>query len=160
MATCVQSVNVTPSTFDYAYGDYDNGSPPFGSDGVGNQVSCLQFGAPYISSGFALISIVTAAPFDPMTALFSPEVCNAVTVILIITCTAGFLISLLEKKNMHLGTFSRGAYWGLLTFIGAAEEEPRQKSARIVMILFILANIGACAQQRRCFASGIAGAGG
>ena len=146
----MQSVNVTPSLFDYAYGDYANGSPPFGSDGVGSQVSCLQFSAPYISSGFALISIATAAPFDPMTALFSADVCNAVTVIIIITCSAGFLVSLLERRNMHLGTFSRGVYWGLLTFLAAAEEQPRQKMARVIMILYILANIGTCSTARAC----------
>jgi hypothetical protein len=108
---------------------------------VWQKVTCLQFGSPYVTSGFSLLSIVNAQPFNVMTALFSPDVCNAATVILIITCSAGFLVALLERNNMHLGTPSRGLYWSFLTFLMVAEEQPRQKPARIVMIAYLLANI-------------------
>jgi hypothetical protein len=139
---CPDAANVTGSyTYDYGYGDYSEGLFPFGDYGVANKIQCLQFGAPYVTSGFSLLSLVTAEPFNVMTALFSPDVCNAATVILIIACSAGFLVSLLEKRNMHLGTPSRGLYWSLLTFLMVAEEQPRQKPARVVMILYLLANI-------------------
>ena len=114
---------------------------PFGDYGVSNEIACLQFGQAYVTGGFALMSLVDAAPFDPLSALFSPEVCNAATAILIIVCSAGFLVSLMEKGNMHLGTPSRGVYWAALTFLNVAEEQPRKKPARILMILYLLANI-------------------
>ena len=144
ISACAGPVNLTSATaalFDYVAGDYAAGVPPFGSGGVQSQIDCLQFGAPYVIGGFALLSLVSAAPFDPISALFSPEVCNAATAILIIVCSAGFLVSLLERGNMHLGTPSRGVYWSALTFLMINEEEPRNKAGRIVMIMYLLANI-------------------
>ena len=144
ISQCAGPVNLTSvsaALFDYAAGDYAAGVPPFGNGGVHSQLACLQFGAPYVIGGFALLSLISAAPFDAISALFSPEVCNAATAILIIVCSAGFLVSLLERGNMHLGTPSRGVYWSALTFLMVNEEEPRNKSGRIVMILYLLANI-------------------
>ncbi len=129
---------------DYEYGDYSSeGLPATGEKGdwAYDYLSCLQYGAPYISSGFALMSVTNSAPFDVMSSLFNADVCNAVTVIVVIACSAGFLVSLLEKQNPHMGTFSRGAYWGLMTFLNSAEEHPRRKPARLVMIVYMLANL-------------------
>ena len=144
ISQCAGPVNLTSATvalFDYNNGDYSAGKLPFGDYGVSTQISCLQFGSAYVTGGFALLSLVNAMPFDPIAALFSPEVCNAATAILIIVCSAGFLVSLLERGNMHLGTPSRGVYWSALTFLMVTEEQPRKKPARILMILYLLANI-------------------
>ena len=144
ISQCAGPVNLTSATaalYDYNYGDYGEGKLPFGDYGVSSQISCLQFGSAYVTGGFALLSLVDAMPFDPIAALFSPEVCNAATAILIIVCSAGFLVSILERGNMHLGTPSRGVYWSALTFLNCAEEQPRKKPARILMILYLLANI-------------------
>ena len=144
ISQCAGPVNLTSASvalYDYNYGDYGEGKLPFGDYGVSNQIACLQFGQAYVTGGFALLSLVDAAPFDPLAALFSPEVCNAATAILIIVCSAGFLVSLLERGNMHLGTPSRGVYWAALTFLASAEEQPRKKPARILMVLYLLANI-------------------
>jgi ABC-type amino acid transport substrate-binding protein len=144
ISQCAGPVNLTSAAaalYDYNYGDYGAGNLPFGDYGVSNQIACLQFGQAYVTGGFALMSLVDAAPFDPIAALFSPEVCNAATAILIIVCSAGFLVSLLERGNMHLGTPSRGVYWAALTFLASAEEQPRKKPARILMVLYLLANI-------------------
>ena len=60
---------------DYAVDGYDEATL--------ETVCCLEYGAPYLSSGFALVSRVTTAPFDVTSALFNADVCNAATVIIV-----------------------------------------------------------------------------
>lgn len=82
ISQCSGPVDLTKATaalFDYTHGDYAEGTLPFGPGGVRSEIRCLQFGQAYISGGFALLSMINAAPIDPVTALFSPEVCNAAT---------------------------------------------------------------------------------
>jgi len=148
-AFCPEDLNATKlldytNLQDYEYGDYgsDYGLPATGAHSAAvDYLSCLQYGAPYISSGFALLSVVNASPFDIMSSLFNADVCNAVTVIVIIACSCGFLVSFLERNNKHVGTLSRGAYWGLMTFLNSSEEGPRMKSGRIVMIVYMMSNL-------------------
>jgi ABC-type amino acid transport substrate-binding protein len=136
---------------DYNYGDYAAGGIPGKglqatlngtvNGTAANLLSCLNYGAPYVTQGFALLSLVSPSPFDVLSSLFNSDVCNVATVIVIIACSAGFLVSLLERKNPHVGTLSRGAYWALFTFINGADEHPRQKSGRTVMVMLALSNM-------------------
>ena len=145
-----QSINAT-AIADYGYvqdympGDYANGGIP-GKGNVANGsavnlLACLNFGSPYVTAGFALLSNVKPSPFDVLSSLLNADVCNVATVIVIMACSAGFLVSMLESKNPHMGTFSRGAYWALFTFINGADEHPRAKSGRIVMVMLALSNM-------------------
>ena len=130
---------------DYTYGDYAAGGIPGkglqANGSAANLLGCLNYGAPYVTSGFALLSLVAPSPFNVLSSLFNSDVCNVATVIVIIACSAGFLVSLLERKNPHVGTLSRGAYWALFTFISGADEQPRQKSGRTVMVMLALSNM-------------------
>ena len=136
---------------DYTYGDYANGGIPGKgpqatlnntvNGTASNLLGCLNYGAPYVTSGFALMSLVAPSPFNVLSSLFNSDVCNVATVIVIIACSAGFLVSLLERKNPHVGTLARGAYWALFTFINGADEHPRQKSGRTVMVMLALSNM-------------------
>ena len=98
-------------------------------------------GAPYLSSGFAVLSKPVTAPFDVTSALFNPDVCNAATVIVIMAIAAGWVASILERKNPHLGSASRGAYWGLMQFLNAAEDKPQTRPGRFLTVLWMLAGI-------------------
>ena len=78
---------------------------------------------------------------------------NCATVMIVIMCASGYIVHFLEHQNMHLGTLSRGTYWGVMTFLQASENEPRRKKARVIMIIAMLANIlamnGAAPRPRR-----------
>ena len=114
---CLQSCPLPP--FAAPEGDYSAG----GFDDVTlSTLCCLEYGAPYLSSGFAVLSRPVTAPFDVASALFNPDVCNAATVIVIMAIVAGWLASFLERVNPHLGSVSRGAYWGLMQFLNAARD--------------------------------------
>lgn len=133
---CLQSCPLPP--FAAPEGDYSAG----GFDDVTlSTLCCLEYGAPYLSSGFAVLSRPVTAPFDVASALFNPDVCNAATVIVIMAIVAGWLASFLERVNPHLGSVSRGAYWGLMQFLNAADNKPLSRSGRVLTILWLLASI-------------------
>lgn len=132
----------TAMLYDYGYGDYAAGLAPFGRDGISsNFLKCLQYGAPYITSGFALASILVPTPFDVTSAVFNADVGNAATVILLIGMVSGYIVAALERTNTNLGTAPRGAYWALFTYLLVSEEDPRSKPGRVIMVVYMLANI-------------------
>ena len=61
-------------TYDYGYGDYASSEAPFGSSDYSapNAIACLEYGLPYITSGFALLSLITTKPFDSARTLTRP----------------------------------------------------------------------------------------
>jgi hypothetical protein len=67
---------------------------------------------------------VSTAPFDVSGALFNADVGNAATVIIIMLVAVGWVIAVIERRNPHLGSVSRGSYWGLMMFLNAADEGP------------------------------------
>lgn len=148
---CPQPVNASAiadyaGVQDYEYGDYGQpgGLPargPLANGSAINLLSCLSFGAPYFSSGFALMSFVTSTPLDVVGSLFSSDVLNCATVMIIITCAAGFLVFALERGNPHMGTPSRAAYWALFFLLGNSDEDPRNKAGRTVLALYAVCNI-------------------
>ena len=81
------------------------------SDIVPSIISCIEYGTPYLYSGFALMSLISTKPFDISSSVFNNDMLNCFSVMVLISMTCGYLASLLERKNMHLGTVSRGAYW-------------------------------------------------
>ena len=119
-------------------GDYAN-------DGFDDEtlasLCCLEYGAPYLSSGFAVLSKPGIVPFDVTSGLFNADVCNAATVIAIMAIAAGWVASILERKNPHLGTVSRGSYWGILQFLNAAEKKPQSRPGRILTVLWLLTSV-------------------
>lgn len=124
--------------FSVPQGDYSNG----GFDDVTlSTLCCLEYGAPYLSTGFALLSKPVTAPFDVTVALFNADTCNAATVIIIMAVAAGWLASILERNNPHLGSPSRGAYWGLMQFLNGADNKPQGRAGRVLTIFWILAGI-------------------
>jgi hypothetical protein len=150
-ALCPQPVN--PAAIadygyvqDYEYGDYllPGGLPgrgPVANGSALNLVSCLSFGAPYVSSGFALMSFVEPTQLDVVGSLFSSDVLNCATVMIIITVVAGFVVFALERRNPHLGTLSRSAYWSFFFLLANSDEDPRNKAGRTVMALYALCNL-------------------
>jgi ABC-type amino acid transport substrate-binding protein len=108
---------------------------------VADNLSCLQYGMPYITSGFALLSKIRTKQFDISSAVFNNDILNCATVIIVMVMSAGAIVHALERRNIHLGTLSRGVYWAMLAFVGAAENEPVRKPSRFVMIIFLLANV-------------------
>ncbi len=74
-------------------------------------------------------------------ALFNADVCNAATVIIIMMVAVGWLVSVLEKKNPHLGSPSRGAYWGLMSFLNAADDKPGTRLGRLLTIVWLMSNL-------------------
>ena len=133
---CLQECPAPP--FPAPEGDYSNGGF---DEATINSVCCLEFGVPYLSTGFALLSKPTTAPFDVTSALFNPDVCNAATVIVILAIAAGWVAAILERKNPHLGSVSRGSYWGLMSFLNAADDKPQTRPGRFLTILWLLASI-------------------
>ena len=169
-ALCAGPVNVsaTAETYDYGYGDYAAGMPPFvstaNSTAVGKQVHCLNYGAPYLTTGFALMSLPQTKPFDISSAVFSTDILNAFSVITIIIMASGYVAHALERRSLHLGTLSRGTYWSIMTFFMASgatcfaqipnlvsnesctltphvENNPMKKAGRLLMIVVMLANL-------------------
>ncbi len=76
-----------------------------------NIISCIEYGTPYVNSGFALMTLISTKPFDISSSVFNNDMLNCFSVMVLISMTCGYLASLLERKNMHLGSVSRGAYW-------------------------------------------------
>ena len=80
-------------TGDYDYAGFDDttlagicclgtapaGAPHCAPDGAPR----TEYGAPYISEGFALLSLLKTAPFDVASALFNADVGNAALVIIL-----------------------------------------------------------------------------
>jgi ABC-type amino acid transport substrate-binding protein len=128
--------NVT-ITYDYGNGDYHGST----EDSVLNTISCLEYGTPYLYSGFALMSLISTKPFDISNSVFNNDMLNAFSVIVLISMTCGYLASMLERKNMHLGTVSRGAYWSIMNFLANSENEPVRKKGRTLMIIMMCANM-------------------
>jgi hypothetical protein len=118
---------------DYASGGYD--------DTTLAEVCCLEYGAPYLSQGFALLSLLQLAPFDVASALFNADVGNATLVILLMTASAGFLMHLIERGNPHLGSFSRSSYWSLMTFFLLADQTPLTKQGRFLQVVWLATNL-------------------
>ena len=137
-------------TYDYGYGDYALSEPPFGTSDISaaNAIACLEYGMPYITSGFALMSLITTKPFDISSSVFNNDMLNAFSVIVLISMTCGYLASILERKNMHLGTVSRGAYWSIMNYLQNSENEPVRKKGRTLMIIMMFANMRAPPQHR------------
>ena len=136
---CLQSCPVPP--FAPPEGDYSVS----GFDDITlSTLCCLEYGAPYLSSGFAVLSKPTTAPFDVTSALFNPDVCNVATVIVIMAIAAGWVASILERRtngNPHLGSPSRGAYWGLMQFLNSVDEKPHSRPGRVLTIMWLAASI-------------------
>ena len=61
-------------------------------------------------------------PFDVPGALFNADVANVATVIIIMLVAVGWVIAILERRNPHLGSVSRGSYWGIMMFLKAADK--------------------------------------
>ena len=122
---------------DYATSDYSNGAGPFAYGAV----ECLQFSAPYIYGGLALLSVLSPPPFNVITAVFNADVCNAFSVLALCVLSAGFLIGLVERRNEVLGSPARGLLWSFRTFLAVSEEFPRNKPGKAFMIFAMLANI-------------------
>jgi hypothetical protein len=106
-------------SYDYGYGDYFASEQPFGTSdySVQNSVACLEYGLPYITSGFALLSLISTKPFDISSSVFNNDMLNCFSVMVLISMTCGYLACMLERKNMHLGSLSRGAYWSIMNFL-------------------------------------------
>ena len=126
-------------TFDYGYHDYFSGSVTEATEDPAIQVRCIAYGSPVSGdAGFALLSRITTKPFDIGSAVFNHDILNLFSILLIMSMSAGFLVHLLERKNMHLGTVSRGAYWSIMTLLTFSENEPVRKRARVVFICYAL----------------------
>jgi hypothetical protein len=54
-----------PPEGDYSESGFD--------DATLSTVCCLEYGAPYLSTGFALLSKLSVAPFDVLSALFNAD---------------------------------------------------------------------------------------
>jgi hypothetical protein len=121
------------------YGDYANSQQPFGTSeySAKSAVACLQYGLPYITSGFALMSLISTKPFDISSSVFNNDMLNCFSVMVLISMACGYLACLLERKNMHLGTVSRGAYWSIMNFLQSSENEPVSKKGRTLMIIMV-----------------------
>ena len=100
-------------------------------------ICCLEYSSAYMSSGFALVSKLSVAPFDVMSALFNADVCNAATVIVVMMNAVGWVFSFIERRNPHLGSVSRGAYYGLMSFLNGAEDKPQSKIGRALTVIWL-----------------------
>ncbi len=85
--------------------------------------------------------MLKTAPFDVASALFNADVGNAALVILIMIIAVSFLICIVEHDNPHLGSFSRGAYWGLMSFFLMAENWPVSKKGRFITVVWLATNL-------------------
>ena len=131
-ALCDGPPHVTHNvTLIYDYGHGDDAS----------SISCLEYGTPYVYSGFSLMSLISTKPFDVSSSIFNNDMLNAFSVIVLISTTCGYLASMLERKNMHLGTVSRGAYWSIMNFLATSENEPVRKKGRTLMVIMMCANL-------------------
>ena len=55
--------------------------------------------------------------------------------------SVGFLVHLVEHENPHLGSFSRGTYWGLMSFFLMAENMPQSKKGRFLTAVWLCTNL-------------------
>jgi hypothetical protein len=107
---------------------------PFGTTSehaISNELSCLAYGIPYLSSGFSLLSLVSTKPFDISSAVFNNDMLNATSVMVIISMACGYAVYLLERKNAHLGTAPRGIYWcAVEALLARRRPRPRPRQPR------------------------------
>ena len=118
---------------DYVDGGYDEATLA--------QQCCLEYGVPYLSQGFALLSLLQLAPFDVISAVFNADVGNAALVILLISGAAGFIMWVVERNNPDMGSFSRASYWSIMTFFLLPESFPSTKPGRFIQLVFLAANV-------------------
>ena len=133
---------IAPNTNVPLLGDYvADGS---WSDATLAKICCLDYGAPYLSQGFALASRTLVAPPGVLEALLSPEVCNIATVAATITIIIGWVICFCEwRVNPELATVDRGTLWSIsmLTTMGFADTAPRTRIGRTLAVLWTVASV-------------------
>ena len=78
---------------------------------------------------------------------------NCFSVMVLISMACGYAACMLERKNMHLGTLPRGAYWAIMSFLQVSENEPVRKKGRLLMILMLCGNIRKHLSSSVCFAA-------
>ena len=114
------------------------------SDATLAKICCLDYGAPYLSQGFALASRTLVAPPGVLQTLLSPEVCNIATVAATITVIVGWVICFCEwRVNPELATVDRGTLWSIsmLTTMGFADTAPRTRIGRTLAVLWTVASV-------------------
>jgi ABC-type amino acid transport substrate-binding protein len=92
---------VPPTGFDLGNADYSLGWSP----ALAAQDCCLEYGAPYYTSGFGLLSQRKAHPMDVRKALTNPHFINTALAILVMLLIAVWAIHALE--------YASGGDWGL-----------------------------------------------
>ncbi len=102
--------------------DYANGwSPKLLSD-----LCCLDFSAPYMSSGCALTSLTKRKSSQLVDIFFKPQVVNTGAILLLIMMCIGWLMALLERyapvvpaqlgaDRERIDTPAMGVYWSMTT---------------------------------------------
>ena len=84
---------VPPGGFDMSAADYANNIMP---DALVDSICCLEFGASYLLSGFALVSRDVKRKVNAMDLIFSPVVVNMGLTLFITLFCAGWLFTLFE----------------------------------------------------------------
>ena len=55
--------------------------------------------------------------------------------------TIGWLVSFIERRNPHLGSISRASFYGLMSFLNAADNKPETRLGRTLTIVWLMANV-------------------
>ena len=141
-ALCDASCPVVPAAgFDLSASDYENDVMP---DSLVNSICCVEFGASYLLSGFALVSKDVQKKLSAMTLIFSPIVVNMGLILFITLFCAGWIFTLFEwQANPRISNPGWGVYWAITTIstVGYGDVTPVSHLGRLLASIWMIASV-------------------
>ena len=132
---------VPPGGFDMSAADYANNIMP---DALVDSICCLEFGASYLLSGFALVSRDVQRKVNAMELIFSPIVVNMGLTLFITLFCAGWLFTLFEwQVNPRAANPGLGTYWAITTIstVGYGDITPVSHFGRVLSSVWMIASV-------------------
>ncbi len=129
---------VPANGFDFSGADYEDDW----TEALRDSICCLEFGAPYLSQGFSLVSQISSKKLNPIDLIFSPELANVGLTIFIMIFTAGWLICFFEYRY-GMENVGHGVYWSIttMTSVGYGDLVPRSHLGRLLASLWMLTSM-------------------
>ncbi len=131
---------VPPGGFNWTGLDYEDGWSPE----LWAASCCIEYGVPYLYSGFALASRVRYRSISILEQLASPTLLNVALVIITMILAMGWCMYGLEQHtNADLASPARGVWWSITTLstVGFGDAVPITGCGRLVAMAWMLASL-------------------